>query len=74
LTFTTSNVSHQGRSEGPSFFSSGLSSSSSSQDGFVDDNSLRAATDEAKSLAKVTKPVHTADVVDYSILHAALKR
>ena len=44
------------------------------QDGFVDDTSLQAAIDEAKSLAKITKPVHTADVVDYSFLRAAVKK
>jgi hypothetical protein len=45
-----------------------------SQDGFVDDTSLQAAIDEAKSLAKVTKPINLTDVVDYSFLHAAVKK
>jgi NitT/TauT family transport system substrate-binding protein len=45
-----------------------------SQDGFVDENALQAAIDEARSLAKVTKPVRTEDVVDYSFLRAALKK
>jgi NitT/TauT family transport system substrate-binding protein len=45
-----------------------------SQDGFVDDASLQAAVDEAKSLAKITKPIHMADVVDYSFLRAAVKK
>jgi len=44
------------------------------QDGFVDDTSLQAAIDEAKSLAKTTKPISQADVVDYSFLRAAVKR
>ena len=45
-----------------------------SQDGFVDDSSLQAAIDEAKSLAKITKPVSQSDVVDYSFLRAATKK
>jgi len=44
-----------------------------SQDGFVDDAALQAAIDEAKSLAKITKPISQADVVDYSFLRAATK-
>ena len=44
-----------------------------SQDGFVDDAALQAAVDEAKSLAKITKPISQADVVDYSFLRAATK-
>jgi NitT/TauT family transport system substrate-binding protein len=44
------------------------------QDGFVDDSSLQAAIDEAKSLAKITKPVSQSDVVDYSFLRAATKK
>jgi len=45
-----------------------------SQDGFVDDVSLQAAIDEAKTLAKINKPVSQADVVEYSFLRAATKR
>jgi NitT/TauT family transport system substrate-binding protein len=45
-----------------------------SQDGFVDESALQAAIDEAKSLAKVTKPIGQSDVVDYRFLHAALKK
>ena len=45
-----------------------------SQDGFVDDTALKAAIDEAKSLAKVTKPISQSDVVDYSFLRAATKK
>jgi len=44
------------------------------QDGFVDDSALQAAIEEAKSLAKVTKPINLADVVDYSFLRAAVKK
>ena len=44
-----------------------------SQDGFVDDSSLQAAIDEAKSLAKITKPINQSDIVDYSFLRAAVK-
>jgi ABC-type nitrate/sulfonate/bicarbonate transport system substrate-binding protein len=44
------------------------------QDGFVDDSSLQAAIDEAKSLARITKPVSQSDVVDYSFLRAATKK
>ena len=44
------------------------------QDGFVDDSSLQAAIDEAKSLAKITKPISQSDVVDYSFLRAATKK
>jgi len=44
------------------------------QDGFVDDAALQAAIDEAKSLAKVIKPISQADVVDYSFLRAATKK
>lgn len=43
------------------------------QDGFVDDTSLNAAIDEAKTLSKITKPVAQSDVVDYSFLRAAAK-
>jgi ABC-type nitrate/sulfonate/bicarbonate transport system substrate-binding protein len=45
-----------------------------SQDGFVEDASLQAAIDEAKSLAKITKPIAQSDVVDYSFLRAAVKK
>ena len=45
-----------------------------SQDGFVDDSSLQAAIDEAKGLAKITKPISHSDVVDYSFLRAATKK
>jgi ABC-type nitrate/sulfonate/bicarbonate transport system substrate-binding protein len=45
-----------------------------SQDGFVEDASLQAAIDEAKSLAKITKSVAQSDVVDYSFLRAAVKK
>ena len=45
-----------------------------SQDGFVDDSSLKAAIDEAKSLAKITKRTHLTDVVDYSFLRVAVKK
>ena len=45
-----------------------------SQDGFVDDTSLQAAIDEAKSLAKITKPIAQSDIVDYSFLRAAVKK
>jgi hypothetical protein len=44
------------------------------QDGFVEDNSLQAAIDEAKHLAKTTKPISQSDVVDYSFLRAAVKK
>jgi ABC-type nitrate/sulfonate/bicarbonate transport system substrate-binding protein len=45
-----------------------------SQDGFVDDNVLQAAIEEAKSVTKVTKPISALDVVDYSFLRAAVKK
>ena len=45
-----------------------------SQDGFVDGATLQAAIDEAKSLAKITKPISESDVVDYSFLRAATKK
>jgi len=45
-----------------------------SQDGFVDEVSLQAAIDEAKTLAKINKPVSQADVVDYSFLRVATKK
>ena len=45
-----------------------------SQDGFVDDRALRAAIDEAKTLAKITKPINQSEVVDYSFLRAAVKK
>ena len=45
-----------------------------SQDGFVEDSALHAAIDEAKTLAKITKPVTQSDVVDYSFLRTVLKR
>ena len=45
-----------------------------SQDGFVDDTALKAAIDEAKSLAKVTKLISQSDVVDYGFLRAATKK
>jgi excinuclease UvrABC nuclease subunit len=44
-----------------------------SQDGFVDDRALRAAIDEAKTLAKITKPINQLEVVDYSFLRVAVK-
>ena len=43
------------------------------QDGFVEDCSLQAAIDEAKTLAKITKPITQSDIVDYSFLRAAVK-
>jgi hypothetical protein len=45
-----------------------------SQDGFVEDGALQAAIDEAKVLAKITKPIPQTDVVDSSFLRAALKK
>jgi len=45
-----------------------------SQDGFVDGAALQAAIDEAKNLAKITKPISQSDVVDYSFLRAATKK
>lgn len=45
-----------------------------SQDCFVEDSALQAAIDEAKTLAKITRPVAQSDVVDYSFLRTALKR
>jgi ABC-type nitrate/sulfonate/bicarbonate transport system substrate-binding protein len=45
-----------------------------SQDGFVDGAALQAAIDEAKNLAKITKPISQSDVVDYSFLRAATNR
>src|SRR5689334_3676813 len=45
-----------------------------SQDGFVDGATLQAAIDEAKSLAKITKPISQSDVVDYSFLRAATQK
>lgn len=45
-----------------------------SQVDFVEDSSLQAAIDEAKVLAKLTKPIPQSDVVDYSFLRAALKK
>ena len=45
-----------------------------SQDGFVDGAALQAAIDEAKRLAKITKPISQSDVVDYSFLRAATKK
>lgn len=44
-----------------------------SHDGFVEEASLQAAIDEAKTLAKITKPVNLSDVVDYSFLRLAVK-
>jgi len=44
------------------------------QDGFVEDSSLQAAIDEAKSLAKINKPISHSDVVDYSFLRAAVRK
>jgi len=44
------------------------------QDGFVDDGALQAAIDEAKTLAKVTKPISQSEIVDYSFLRAAVKK
>jgi NitT/TauT family transport system substrate-binding protein len=44
-----------------------------SQDGLVEDSALQAAIDEARTLAKITKPIGQTDVVDYSFLRAALK-
>jgi len=43
------------------------------QDGFVDDASLNAAIDEAKTLSKITKPIAQSDVVDYSFVDKAKK-
>ena len=43
-------------------------------DGFVEDAALQAAIDEAKSLAKITKPIAQSEVVDYSFLRAAVKK
>ena len=45
-----------------------------SQGGFVEDSSLQATIDEAKTLAKTTKPISQSDVVDYSFLRAAVKK
>ena len=45
-----------------------------SQDGFVDDRALQAAIDEAKMLAKITKPINPSEVVDYSFLRVAVKK
>jgi hypothetical protein len=45
-----------------------------SQDGLVDDSSLQAAIEEAKSLAKTSRPILQSDVVDYSFLRAAVKK
>lgn len=45
-----------------------------SRDGFVDDSAMQAAIDEGKALAKITKPIAIADVVDYSFLRAAVKK
>ena len=45
-----------------------------SQDGVVEDSSLQAAIDKAKSLAKITKPISQSDVIDYSFLRAAVKK
>jgi NitT/TauT family transport system substrate-binding protein len=45
-----------------------------SQDGFIDGAALQAAIDEAKRLAKITKPISQSDVVDYSFLRAATKK
>ena len=42
-------------------------------DGFVDDASLQGPIDEAKSLAKIIKPINPSDIVDYSFLRAAVK-
>ena len=44
------------------------------KDGFVEDSSLQAAIDEAKTLAKLTKSIPQSDIVDYSFLRAALKK
>lgn len=44
-----------------------------SRDGIVDDSAMQAAIDEGKTLAKITKPIAIADVVDYSFLRAAVK-
>jgi hypothetical protein len=38
------------------------------------DSALQSAIDEAKSLAKTTKPINQSDVVDYGFLRAALKK
>ena len=35
---------------------------------------LQAAIDEAKTLAKITKPINQSEVVDYSFLRAAVKK
>ena len=45
-----------------------------SQDGFVENAALQAAIDEAKGLAKITKPINRSDVVDYGFLRAAVKK
>jgi ABC-type nitrate/sulfonate/bicarbonate transport system substrate-binding protein len=45
-----------------------------SQDGFVDDRALQAAIDEAKTLAKIIKPINQSEVVDYSFLRSAVKQ
>jgi len=45
-----------------------------SQDGFVENSSLQAAIDEARTIAKITKPIPQSEVVDYSFLRAALKK
>jgi excinuclease UvrABC nuclease subunit len=44
------------------------------QDGFVEDSSLQAAIDEAKTLAKITNSIPQSDIVDYSFLRAAVKK
>ena len=45
-----------------------------SQDGFVEDSALQAAIDEARNLAKGTKPISQSEIVDYSFLRAAVKK
>ena len=44
------------------------------QDGFVDEKTLQAAIDEAKSVVNVSKPISHSEVVDYSFLRAAVKK
>ena len=39
----------------------------------VDEASLRAAIDAAKSVAKITQSINPSDIADYSFLRAAVK-
>ena len=43
------------------------------QDGFVEDKSLQAASDEAETLARITKSIHQSDIVDYSFCARRLR-